>query len=83
MGGNRPRNSGSIMQTFKGDKPSEETVEEKKSQENLFLSEHLEQAVRDDKKKPLAQRGYDIKLRHHILCFAYGRSTSLTETKNY
>jgi hypothetical protein len=34
MGGNRARNAGSIMQTFKGDKPSEGKVEE--NRENLF-----------------------------------------------
>jgi len=37
MGGNRARNAGSIMQTFKGDKPSDETVEEKSGESVPFL----------------------------------------------
>lgn len=37
LGGNRPRNPGAIMQTFKGDKPSGETVAEKSGESIPFL----------------------------------------------
>jgi hypothetical protein len=59
LGGNPARNRGAIMRTFKGDKPSDETVEENSGECVLFLKSGAD-------REGCQQNTYPTRIRYHL-----------------